>query len=556
MEKSDQIISPAGMGTASVIGGRWGWRWQWVWVLLPVVLLGLIYDQGFAYMVRKWVEDENYGHGFFIPLISGYLIWQRRDQLRMMNLRGSWWGVPVILAGLGLYFAGTLATLYVLIHLSFWIVLVGLLLSSMGRRGVAAIVFPLLFLLTMIPLPDFLQQGLSGRLQLISTQLGVGCLQLAGVIAFREGNVIDLGPIQLQVVEACSGLRYLFPLSSLALLCAYLFRDRMWKRVVVFLSSFPIAIALNGFRIGVTGLLVDRYGIWVAEGFFHGFSGWLLFVSALAILGAEMWLLSRIGRLGSTGRLPSPNPHRTDKSYPGVRAMGQMGEEARLPSTIMTDAKRNTTFSSSYLFGVGLLIPALLVTTQLTRLEEVPPPRQSFIDFPMQVGAWEGKTAIMEKEYVEVLRFDDYLLADYRAATGAPVNLYVAYYNSQKAGRSAHSPSTCIPGGGWEITSMRQMAIDPPGSAVALTVNRTVIQRGDQKQLVFYWFQQRGRLLTNEYLVKFYLLWDALTMNRTDGALVRLTSAVRPGEDEAAAERRLVSFAKTVRPLLAAYIPQ
>jgi len=136
------------------------------------------------------------------------------------------------------------------------------------------------------------------------------------------------------------------------------------------------------------------------------------------------------------------------------------------------------------------------------------------------------------------------------------VNLYVAYYDSQKAGRSAHSPGTCIPGGGWEITSMREMAIDPQPSEEPLTVNRAIIQKGDQKQLVFYWFQQRGRLLTNEYLVKFYLLWDAVTRNRTDGALVRLMAAVTPQEDEAAAEHRLVSFAGAVRPLLTDYIPR
>ena len=541
----------------------WGGRGLWVWALLPIALLGLLYEQGFAFMVHKWVEDENYGHGFFVPLISGYLIWQRRDRLRAMNLEGSWWGVPVILAGLGLYFAGVLATLYVFIHLSFWIVLMGLLISFMGLRGVGAIAFPLFYLLTVIPLPDFLQQGLSAKLQLISSQFGVGCLQLVGVTAYREGNVIDLGPIQLQVVEACSGLRYLFPLGWLALLCAYLFQDRMWKRVVLFLSSIPIAIVLNGLRIGVTGILVDRYGVWVAEGFFHSFSGWLLFVSAIAMLFAEMWLLARIGNAGNRRSLYSWGDAQLPPSPPSPIHLGQdctsdggVGEKAALSPNLSERSMRPSgLIAPSYLLAVGLLIPALVVSTQLTQREEVALSRQPFFDFPMRVGEWEGRTSIMEKEYVDALRFDDYLLADYREAAGVPVNLYVAYYNSQKTGRSAHSPETCIPGGGWEITSMRPMVIDPPASAESLTVNRAVIQKGDQKQVVFYWFQQRGRLLTNEYLVKFYLLWDALTKNRTDGALVRLMAAVAPGESEAEAERRLVSFAGTVRPLLTAYIP-
>jgi exosortase D (VPLPA-CTERM-specific) len=529
------------MGMAAVLRGA---RRQWLWALLPIGLLGALYYDGLAYMVHKWVADENYGHGFFVPLISGYLIWQRRQRLREMHLAGSWWGVPVILAGLGLYFVGTLATLYVLIHLSFWLVLVGLLLAFIGMRGVGAIAFPLFYLLTVIPLPDFLQQGLTGKLQLISSQFGVGCLQLAGVMAYREGNVIDLGPIQLQVVEACSGLRYLFPLAWLALLFAYLFQDRMWKRVVLFLSSFPIAIFLNGFRIGITGILVDRYGVWVAEGFFHSFSGWLLFVSALMLFVAEMWLLARIGNDGDRRSL-------SDRLWPGPAHDALLDD-----ASARWETKRTLTMAPSYLFAIGLLAMAMIVSTQLARRAEASLPRQLFVDFPLAVGEWSGRTSVMEKEYVDSLRFDDYLLADYRRSTGGAVNLYVAYYDSQKAGRSAHSPKTCIPGGGWEITSMRSLMIDTTGPGESLTVNRAIIQKGDQKQLALYWFQQRGRVLANEYLVKFYLLWDALVRNRTDGALVRLMTPVALGESEAAAEGRLVSFARTARPLLTAYIPE
>jgi exosortase D (VPLPA-CTERM-specific) len=437
-----------------------------------------------------------------------------------------------------LYFIGELATLYVVVHFSLWVVLIGLTLSAIGMKGVKMIAFPLFYLLAMIPLPDFLYQGLSGQLQLISSALGVGCLQIIGVTAFREGNVIDLGPIQLQVVEACSGLRYLFPLAALALLCAYLFRERPWKRVVLFLSSFPIAIFLNGFRIGMTGLLVDLYGKRTAEGFFHSFSGWILFVSSLLILFAEMWLLTRIGG-GRTKKFQEwfgiEPKHRDDSAPPPARPAFRLA-----PPT--------------YLFSVALLVPVLLASMQIKVREEIVPARQPFSNFPLKVASWDGKMLVMDQAYRDALRFDDYLLADYQAPGRPPMNLYVAYYGSQKKGQSAHSPRTCIPGGGWEITSLRTVQV---GGATAppFPVNRVLIQKGDQKQLVFYWFQQRGRILTNEYLVKFYLLWDALTLNRTDGALVRLTALILPGEDESAAEDRLTRFVETVRPVLTPYIP-
>jgi len=139
---------------------------------------------------------------------------------------------------------------------------------------------------------------LSSQLQLWSSALGVGCLQLVGVTAFRDGNVIDLGTVQLQVVEACSGIRYLLPLTSLALLCAYLFKDLMWKRVILVLSSIPISIVVNGFRIGMIGVLVERYGQGAAEGFYHLFEGWVLFMASLGLLILEMWILAKIGTTG------------------------------------------------------------------------------------------------------------------------------------------------------------------------------------------------------------------------------------------------------------------
>lgn len=520
-------------------------RLFWLGMVLPVTLLGIIYGKGIAYMIRMWAADENYGHGFFVPLVSLYLIWQRREELSKRAPDGSLWGVAVVLISAGLYFIGELATLYFLLHLSLWGVVVGLVMAAIGPSGAKVIAFPLFYLLAMIPLPDFLYQGLSGKLQLISSALGVGCLQVIGVTAFREGNVIDLGPIQLQVVEACNGLRYLFPLAALALICAYLFRDRLWKRVVLFLSSFPIAVFLNGFRIGMTGVLVEFYGKGMAEGFFHQFSGWFLFLTSLLLILGEMALLRRIGRK-QTGR-----PVSSMKESEGPRqSLRQV-----VPSTSETQ-RLEPRMAPTYLFSLALLVPLFFTSLQIEARKEFSPPRSSFADFPMQ-EEWEGKTLTMESAYREALRFDDYILADYRRPGGPSLNFYVAYYQSQKKGQSAHSPRTCIPGGGWEITSLQQIEVDGGESGGSpLKLNRALIQKGDQKQVVFYWFQQRGRTLTNEYLVKFYLFWDALRRNRTDGALVRLTAAIPPEESEEAVNRPLIEFARSVRPLLPMYVPE
>ena len=515
----------------------------WIVAALCAALLGVIYYDALALMVGVWIDDENYGHGFFVPFISLFLIWMMRDKIRTLESRGSWWGLSLIAASLALYVMGELGTLAPLLQLSFWLVVVGLCWATLGGRIVRALSFPLLYLLTMIPLPQFLLQGLSGQLQLLSSALGVGCLQVVGVTAFREGNVIDLGPIQLQVVEACSGLRYLFPLMSLALLCAYLFQGPMWKRAVVFLSSMPIAIVLNGFRIGVIGVLVEYFGAGAADGFLHLFEGWVIFLISLAILALVMWGLSRIGS-GSK-----------QQSFSDLLRLPSDSETVVQPGAVRSSYLAGAS-PAPFFCSVGLLVSLAVASPYLISRDEIVPARQALLNFPMQVQQWQGSTFPLEKEYIETLKFDDYLLADYRGADGSPVNFYVAYYGSQRKGQSAHSPRTCIPGGGWEITSLRTMEVPASDvTAAALQVNRLVIQKADAKQIVYYWFKQRDRVLANEYLVKLFLFWDALAKQRTDGALIRLTASVQPGHNEEEADRALADFTQSVNPLMSQYVP-
>ena len=195
---------------------------------------------------------------------------------------------------------------------------------------------------------------------------------------------------------------------------------------------------------------------------------------------------------------------------------------------------------------VGMLTPERV---------DASPARQDFTTLPMSEGEWRGRRDRLDGVYLDALKLDDYVLADFNAAGRPPVNLYVAYYNSQRKGESVHSPRSCIPGGGWRISGIAPRAITLAGGAGTLSVNRVLIERGNVKQVVYYWFDQRGRVLTNEYLVKWYIFWDSLTRNRTDGAMVRLTAPVLAGHSEADADRTLEEFARTLVPALRPYIP-
>lgn len=515
----------------------WSWTlWTWLVLVAALALAGLAVRESLGYMVFTWEKMPEYSHAYLIPFISAFLIWQRKDQMDGLRATPSWMGIVVVGFGLVTVFVGEVATLYAISQYGFLVVVVGLALAAVGWRGVRVLWAPLLILFFMVPLPVFLFNHLSAQLQLISSEWGTVMIRALGIPVHLEGNVIDLGAMKLQVVEACNGLRYLFPLITVGFIVAYFFQASLWKRALVFLSAVPITVFMNSLRIAVTGVLVENYGIQHAEGFLHDFEGWVIFMAAFGMMLGLIWLLTLIGRdrrpfrevFGLT--LPAPTPKDVTVQIRPV------------PKPLVAAA-------------VVLALVALGSMTMGERQEDVPP-RAEFLDFPLRIGDWEGRRDTMDIEFIDALKFTDYVMVDYQRPGGDAVNFYVAYYESQRKGESAHSPRSCIPGGGWEISTLTQHTV--PGATVngkPLVVNRSQIAKGDFKQLVYYWFQQRGRVITNEYLVKWYLFWDALTRNRTDGALVRLTAMVPPGEAWEKADARLDAFARDVEGQLQRYVP-
>lgn len=507
----------------------------WVPLVGAFMLASVFSFDALNYMVQVYSSQEEYSYAYVIPAISLFLVWQKKNKLERIAFRGSWAGVFVVALGYGLFLLGELSTLYVVVQYALLTVLIGLTLSFTGWHGIRPILVPLLFLAFMIPLPAFLYNNLSAELQLISSQLGVALIRLFGISVFLEGNVIDLGALKLQVAEACNGLRYLFPLSVIAFIAAYFFKGALWKRAAIGLSAIPIAIAMNGFRIGVIGMMVEYGGLSMAEGFLHDFEGWAVFMACTGVLVLEMWALARIGKESR------PLSEVFGLAFPAPRRNAEI-QYRPIPKPLWGAV------------AVSVLMTTLSLT--LPQRNEIPPPRKEFSHFPLNLDQWRGKGDRIEQIYIDTLKFDDYILADFLDAGQRRVNLYVAYYASQRKGESAHSPRSCIPGAGWEIASLTQRTVF--GAAVAgqpLKVNRAVIHKGESKQLVYYWFLQRGRVITNEYLVKWYLFWDALTRNRTDGALIRLMTAIEPAEAIEQADRKLSAFARIINPQLEKYVP-
>lgn len=264
-------------------------------LLLSAVFLGL-YASVLTLLIADWEHDPDYSHGFLVPVLSAYFLYERRHTLLRTALQTNWWGLLVLGGGLIFLFVGSLGAELFLTRVSMVVVLGGLVLFHCGAQWLRLLAFPLGFLFFMIPLPAILLNALTLPLQLFAARLSTFSLQLINLPVYREGNVIFLPHATLEVVEACSGIRSLVSLFALSVVFAYVTQRQHWKQWLLVLSAIPIAIIANAFRIWGTGVLAYLYGMQVADGFYHTFAGWLVFVVAFVLLMLEGLVLSKLGR--------------------------------------------------------------------------------------------------------------------------------------------------------------------------------------------------------------------------------------------------------------------
>lgn len=263
-----------------------------LWRLL--VLIGLVlwlYAAVLARLAHQWWTDPNFSHGFFVPIFALYVAWQKRDSLGAVQRAPSLWGLAVLVFALCTLILGVLGAELFLSRVSLIMLLVGIVLFLEGWGTLRVLMFPLAVLLLMVPIPSIILNQITFPLQILASKLSAWTLPLLGVPVLREGNVINLPAMPLEVADACSGIRSLLSLTCLAVMYGYLLEKRIGIRIILALASIPIAVAANGLRIVGTGLLVQYWDPEKAEGFFHAFSGWLIFVVSLLMLFATHHLL-------------------------------------------------------------------------------------------------------------------------------------------------------------------------------------------------------------------------------------------------------------------------
>ena len=508
------------------------------WLALAVIAAGVVFADGIATLLDAWQLPE-YSHGPLIPLLSLLLFLRHLTYVPVragpVTDRGPGLALAVFALGLGL--AGSVIAIGDIVAYGLILWVGAILLICFGWRQGRQFWAPVLHLVYMLPLPGALYYGVSTFLQGVSSELGVYFLQMLRVPVFLEGNIIDLGSYKLQVAEACSGLRYLFPILSFSYVFAVLYRGPIWHKAVLLLAAAPITVLMNSVRIAVAGVIVREWGVGHVEGFTHFFEGWVIFIISVAFLWIIAWVLMRLhGRYRS---VLSALDLETDRL--GVQALRiRLVEPSR-----------------------ALIATALLALVAAAAWQAVPQrdpvfiARDPFAIFPDRLGAWQaGPQRSLDRDVERILAADDYnSVAFTRSGAAAPVDLLMVWYADQMTG-GVHSPEVCLPGGGWEIADLQPVdLLDRFGDGAHFVANRAIIQQGVDRMLAYYWFEQQGQRTASEFRAKLQLMMGKLTNGREDSALVRLITPIRPGEDIAAAEARLLEVLDEVLEPLPRFIP-
>ena len=489
------------------------------WLTIATIAATVFYWDGIAELLKAWQLPE-YSHGPLIPLLSGLLFLRQLKTVPVNDgpVNDRWPGVVLLIIAVALGAAGNMIEIRDIVAYALILWVGAILLISFGWKTGKHFWPPVVHLIYMLPLPGALYYGVSTYLQGISSELGVYFLQLLRVPVFLEGNIIDLGVYKLQVAEACSGLRYLFPILSFSYIFAVLYKGSTWHKAILLIAAAPITVFMNSVRIAIAGVIVNNYGLSHLEGFSHFFEGWVIFVSCILILFALAWVLVKLRR----ERLSLIEALDLDTDGLG------------------TQAKRILLVRPSK----SMITAAVLVSVMAVAWNSVPQRdavqinRDPLALFPSEVNEWStGRQSLLDPEIERVLGANDYLMVDMqKPGVSENVELFVAWYENQDRG-GVHSPEVCLPGAGWEIAQLEQIETTPPaGFGETFTMNRAIIQKGVNRQLVYYWYEQQGERTASMFTAKLQLMMGKLTNGRNDSAIIRLTTAMQRGESMEEAE--------------------
>ena len=528
-------------------------------IALPVALIALAATVAFLYapvlakLGRDWWTDENYSHGLLVPFVIGSIIWGLRDRIgpRTSGRRGRATALIGILLALLMLVAGTLGAELFTQRISLVVMLASIVIFLWGRGAAGILAVPFALLLLAVPIPQILFNRIALPLQAYASQLAVWGIRLFGVPTVRKGNVIDILPdggiqtISLEVVEACSGIRSLMTLVTLAVILGYFTRSTdtgrfanmpridIVRTAILMVAAVPIAVITNAARVTSTGVLTFYYGKQATAPALHEASGWLVYVVALGLLISFNYGLKR---LFSGDRISDPDWSAS------VRRVDPADQHRALTARMLWPL-------------LTFLVVAGIGVNWIANRTEVTPARLQLTTLSTELGEWRqrGKESKFDPNIEQILRATDYTMREYTGPGGHIANIYVGYYSTQRTGSTYHSPQNCLPGAGWVMSDPEVVTITTPEGR-SFTANRYLLENGIYREVMLYWYQGRGRTESSEYRDKLNTILDSVSRRRTDGAMVRVMTNIVG--DESAAEIAVADLAARLEDQLPLYVPE
>jgi exosortase D (VPLPA-CTERM-specific) len=477
------------------------------------------------------MTNDDYSYGFLIPFIAGYLFWEKKNELQRTPVQSFWPIFPVLLFFVLVSLYGILGSSGNISQPAIPVVIVLFSLFCFGKSFFKKVWLPLCFTVFMVPLPPVLDRTVGVYLKAVSSEMGGAFLRMIGYSVYVTGNVIDLGVTKLQVVDACSGLRFLFPLIALGIVYAYFFEKVAWKRVLCVAVTLPIAVFTNVFRIGIAGILTYQWGPEMAEGFFHDFQGWAIFMMAIVILFVFGKVLNLIW------------PNREQK-----QAVTKPGK------TVHSNQKGKGNIAA-FCTSIVLLAAVAVLTLNVSAL---PPIKITggIASFPTQFDSWQGNSEAVDPEIIDASGAEEAFNCFYSNEQGEGVSLYMGYRSTAflENENFFHSPTVCLPSSGWKVLEKSKHVIRDVPTFGTLPVTEMVVESMGHKQLVYFWFQTKDRATHDKNINRYHLALHALKKDNTHDLFIRPIAPVKDGESIETARTRLDGFTRQLMGTLISFL--
>ena len=506
----------------------------YVQIFILSILILAIYYPILMGIYAKVSTNEDYSHAFLMPFIAAYLIWEKRKSFKNAQIRPFWIGILLVIFTLLFSIYGVLGSDISAARISWWLWLVCIVLFCYGLYFFKILFLPILMLGFIIPLPNCVQAPLTMSLKLASSKLAAFIIRIANIPVYLDGNILDLGYTQLQVVDACSGLRYILPLIALGILCAYFFQKSLWKRIILVFLTLPIAVLMNGLRVSLTAILSQWVSPKAAEGFFHSFSGWLVFLLSFSLLMVLSYILKLL-------------PPKDVKKRQNVSHL--------YSNSAKTHYKRKERGNIiPFTITVGLLVVILVASLSTSTMPKIKL-ANSMAAFPLEFKGWKGTPGSIDPKILKKSGAEEAFQATYINDKNKIVSIYIGYRGTpfMEGEEFFHSPTVCLPSSGWKVLKQEKHTIpDASPHYKEFVVRKMLVEKMGQRQLVYFWFQTKSKIAHIIFQNRFHLAIHALRKDNTYDLTVHVYTPIE--ENERTAQNRLDNFIRDLEPILVRFL--